>query len=187
MSNNDTPAQAQATDAGETNPADATTAEPQAGATATGLSAASPEAAPAPDGSATAPLPAPATTPSSSEDTWELPGGKPPESPAQPKDAKDLPVTPEQDVWSGQRRAGTTPGSAPPPAAADAAPRGVRASTLVWGLVLLVLGGLLLAVSTGIRIDLVTAMIALLAGVGVALLIMALVPQRKADAPGTGA
>ncbi|QHO91529.1 hypothetical protein CWT12_09740 [Actinomyces sp. 432] len=63
----------------------------------------------------------------------------------------------------------------------------MRASTLVWGLVLLVLGGLLLAVSTGVRIDLVTAMIALLAGVGVALLIMALVPQRKADAPGTGA
>ncbi|WP_168709490.1 hypothetical protein [Actinomyces procaprae] len=57
----------------------------------------------------------------------------------------------------------------------------------MWGLILLVLGGLLIAVAAGVRIDLVTAAIVLLAGVGVALLIMALLPRRKGEAPGASA
>ncbi|MDO4900301.1 hypothetical protein [Actinomyces sp.] len=116
-------------------------------------------------------------------DTWELPGGKPPESPARELPGEMPSAAPERDVWSGPRRpAGPNAAAA---TSAPHAPQGVRASTLVWGLFLLVLGGLLLAVALGARIDLITAVILLLSGVGVALLVMALLPRRKPDVPGT--
>ncbi|MBE6482574.1 MAG: hypothetical protein E7Z94_09460 [Actinomyces ruminicola] len=187
MSNNELTEPIEAAPVQDTDPADTKAEAPQAEETTTPLPLTSPGTASTPDESATAPLPAPATTPSSPEDTWELPGGKPPESPAPPKDAKDLPVTPERDVWSGPRRPAAAQPGAPGAAPTAPAPRGVRATTLVWGLILLVLGGLLIAVAAGLQIDLVTAVIVLLAGVGVALLITALLPRRKGGAPGAGA
>ncbi|PHP52624.1 hypothetical protein [Actinomyces ruminis] len=134
-----------------------------------------------PDAPPTAPLPLGASDSPDPATTWQLPAGKPPESPG-PQPPHDLPpLTPERDVWSAPRKHtdaqdnGVTSGSAP------GAPRGVRAGTLVWGLILLVLGGLLLAVAVGVQVDPVTAVIVLLAGIGVALLVTALLPHRRAD------
>ncbi|WP_158247693.1 hypothetical protein [Actinomyces qiguomingii] len=94
-------------------------------------------------------------------------------------------ATPEGDVWSGSpKQTGAQPQDAPT-APRTAAPHGVQAGTLVWGLTLLVLGGLLLAVAMGTRIDLVTAVIVLLAGLGLALLVMALLPHRRPVEPGS--
>ncbi|SHE24855.1 hypothetical protein [Actinomyces glycerinitolerans] len=139
-----------------------------------------------PDDPHTAPLPLTAPDSPDPATTWQLPAGKPPESPAA-RPPHDLPpLTPERDVWSAPRKGTLNQGAEAQKngantASAPAAPRGVRASTLVWGLILLVLGGLLLAVAVGVKVDPVTALIVLLAGIGVALLIIALLPHRKAD------
>ena len=55
----------------------------------------------------------------------------------------------------------------------------VRRSTLTWGLILLALGGLLIAFGVGLRIDLVTTGIVLLAGTGVLVLVAALIPHSR--------
>lgn len=133
-----------------------------------------------PDEPPTVPLPLAASDSPEPAATWQLPAGEPPESPAaQPP--QDLPLTPERDVWSAPRKDTDAQKNGLNPDSAPQSPRGVRASTLVWGLILLVLGGLLLAVAAGVQVDLVTAVIVLLAGIGVALLITALLPHRKAD------
>ncbi|CAM2804110.1 hypothetical protein ACSL103130_03050 [Actinomyces slackii] len=61
----------------------------------------------------------------------------------------------------------------------DDAPLRTSPVTLVWGAVLLVVGGLLIAVGLGAQIDLAMTAILLLAGTGVALLAMAALPTRR--------
>ncbi|PZU31219.1 MAG: hypothetical protein DI576_11570 [Actinomyces sp.] len=55
----------------------------------------------------------------------------------------------------------------------------IRRSTLTWGLILAALGGLLVAFGAGLHIDLVTTGIVLLAGTGVLVLVVALLPHSR--------
>lgn len=118
---------------------------------------------------ATAPLPAATSptkappTPNSAEEAAPLPGS-PTGSPVSSAGS------PAETVWSAK----TVQRDASAPA------RGrVRTSTLMWGLVLLALGGLLIAIGLGARIDLVSAFIVIVGGLGFLLLILALVPKRS--------
>lgn len=57
--------------------------------------------------------------------------------------------------------------------------RGPRPSTVVWGVLVMAAGALLLSVAAGVPIDLGLAAILGLAGVGVALLISALIGAAR--------
>lgn len=57
--------------------------------------------------------------------------------------------------------------------------RPLRRSTLTWGLILLVLGGLLVAFGFGVHIDPAMTSIMLLASTGVLLLVVALIPRPR--------
>lgn len=85
------------------------------------------------------------------------------------------PADPADTVWtaSGLESASQEP----------AGRRTVRTATVTWGLILAFLGGLLVAIGLGARIDLVVTGIILLAGLGVALLILALLPRRSRPDP----
>ena len=64
------------------------------------------------------------------------------------------------------------------------APRRPRPFTLVWGLALLAVGSLLIAISLGMDIDLLTTGVVLLSGLGLALLVLAILPSRGPRRPG---
>ena len=64
------------------------------------------------------------------------------------------------------------------------APRRARPFTLVWGLALLAVGSLLIAISLGMDIDLLTTGVVLLSGLGLALLVLAVLPSRGPRRPG---
>ena len=64
------------------------------------------------------------------------------------------------------------------------APRRARPFTLVWGLALLAVGSLLIAISLGTDIDLLTTGVVLLSGLGLALLVLAVLPSRGPRRPG---
>lgn len=64
------------------------------------------------------------------------------------------------------------------------APRRARPFTLVWGLALLAVGSLLIAISLGMDIDLLTTGVVLLGGMGLILLVLAIVPWRSPRRPG---
>ena len=64
------------------------------------------------------------------------------------------------------------------------APRRARPFTLVWGLALLAVGSLLIATSLGMDIDLLTTGVVLLSGLGLALLVLAVLPSRGPRRPG---
>ena len=64
------------------------------------------------------------------------------------------------------------------------APRRARPFTLVWGLALLAVGSLLIAISLGTDIDLLTTGVILLSGLGLALLVLAVLPSRGPRRPG---
>ena len=64
------------------------------------------------------------------------------------------------------------------------APRRPRPFTLVWGLALLAVGSLLIAISLGMDIDLLTPGVVLLSGLGLALLVLAVLPSRGPRRPG---
>lgn len=74
-------------------------------------------------------------------------------------------------VWS----AGTVTGKDQQPPA----PRDIKGSTLLWGAFLLLVGGLLIAAGLGLRFDFTTTAIACLAGLGILLVIVALIPKRR--------
>ncbi|RRD30646.1 hypothetical protein [Actinomyces bowdenii] len=95
---------------------------------------------------------------------------------------------------AGERRAPQGPGAplgGPDPQAQDAVwsartvagagaaePRGMSPATLVWGAILLLVGVLLVVVGLGVRVDLVSTGIVVLAAAGAVLLVMALIPRR---------
>ena len=88
--------------------------------------------------------------------------------------------------WAGSRQPGgdavwssssLTPAPRP-------APRRPRPFTLVWGLALLAVGSLLIAISLGMDIDLLTTGVVLLSGLGLALLVLAVLPSRGPRRPG---
>ena len=74
-------------------------------------------------------------------------------------------------VWS----AGTVTGKDQQPPT----PRDIKGSTLLWGAFLLLVGGLLIAAGLGLRFDFTTTAIACLAGLGILLVIVALIPKRR--------
>lgn len=58
--------------------------------------------------------------------------------------------------------------------------RGLQSGTMVWGLLLLALGMLLVLIGVGVRVDPVIALIGLLAVLGLGLIVVALLPRRRA-------
>lgn len=119
----------------------------------------------APLPAATSPTKAPPTPNSAEEAAPPLPG-----SPALSGSPASSAGSAAETVWSAK----TVQRDASAPT------RGrVRTSTLMWGLILLALGGLLIAVGLGARIDLVSAFIVIVGGLGFLLLILALVPKRS--------
>ena len=59
------------------------------------------------------------------------------------------------------------------------APQDIKGSTLLWGAFLLLMGGLLIAAGLGLRFDFTTTAIACLAGLGVLLVVTALIPKKR--------
>ena len=74
-------------------------------------------------------------------------------------------------VWS----AGTVTGEGQQPQA----PGDIKGSTLLWGTFLLLVGGLLIAAGLGLRFDFTTTAIVCLAGLGVLLVVVALIPMGR--------
>ena len=62
------------------------------------------------------------------------------------------------------------------------APQDIKGSTLLWGAFLLLVGGLLIAAGLGLRFDFTTTAIACLAGLGVLLVVAALIPKGRRSA-----
>ena len=62
------------------------------------------------------------------------------------------------------------------------APQDIKGSTLLWGAFLLLVGGLLIAAGLGLRFDFTATAIACLAGLGVLLVVIALIPKGRRSA-----
>ena len=62
------------------------------------------------------------------------------------------------------------------------APQDIKGSTLLWGAFLLLVGGLLIAAGLGLRFDFTTTAIACLAGLGILLVVAALIPKGRRSA-----
>ena len=114
------------------------------------------------------PAPDPADTGAGSPGTWSLPE---PGSQAEPRagtTGTTSPSTPgdlsQDTVWSARTHV---------PAAA---PGGLRTSTLVWGVLLVVLGGLLIATAMGTRLNLGIVSIAIVGTIGAFMVLLALIP-----------
>ena len=118
------------------------------------------------------PAPDPADTGAGSPGTWSLPE---PGSQAEPRagtTGTTSPSTPgdlpQDTVWSARTH---VPAAAPEPA-----PGGLRTSTLVWGVLLVVLGGLLIATAMGTRLTLGIVSIAIVGTIGAFMVLRALMP-----------
>lgn len=61
--------------------------------------------------------------------------------------------------------------------------RSMRRTTLTWGLILLVVGGLLIAFGMGLHIDLATTGIVLLGATGLLVLVAAFLPRPRGPRP----
>ena len=118
------------------------------------------------------PAPDPADTGAGSPATWSLPE---PGSQAEPRagtTGTTSPSTPgdlsQDTVWSARTH---VPAAAPEPA-----PGGLRTGTLVWGVLLVVLGGLLIATAMGTRLNLGVVSIAIVGTIGAFMVLLALIP-----------
>ena len=118
------------------------------------------------------PAPDPADAGAGSPATWSLPEPGSQADPragttgtASPSTPGDLP---QDTVWSARTH---VPAAAPEPA-----PGGLRTSTLVWGVLLVVLGGLLIATAMGTRLNLGIVSIAIVGTIGAFMVLLALIP-----------
>lgn len=118
------------------------------------------------------PAPDPADAGAGSPATWSLPEPGSQADPragttgtASPSTPGDLP---QDTVWSARTH---VPAAAPEPA-----PGGLRTSTLVWGVLLVVLGGLLIATAMGTRLNLGVVSIAIVGTIGAFMVLLALIP-----------
>lgn len=99
-----------------------------------------------------------------------------PVAPAEPgagpgaRPAGDGPVASADRVWSASSLENEP---------TDDPRRGPRRGTVTWGVVLCLIAGLLAAVGLGLHVDIVALGIIVLAGAGIALLAMALVPSKR--------
>ena len=128
------------------------------------------------DETPTTALPTDETAPTTALPTDDAVSAEPPFAPASaPDPGRTGPRPPASDaVWSSSS---LTP-------APRQAPRRARPFTLVWGLALLAVGSLLIAISLGTDIDLLTTGVVLLSGLGLALLVLAVLPSRGPRRPG---
>ena len=125
---------------------------------------------------ATRPFPAagatlPLTSPETQPVTMPLPTSE--EAGAETASAGAPPTSSSGPVWS----AGTVNERDRPQA-----PQDIKGSTLLWGAFLLLVGGLLIAAGLGLRFDFTTTAIACLAGLGVLLVVAALIPKGRRSA-----
>ena len=125
---------------------------------------------------ATRPFPAagdtrPLTSPVTQPVTMPLPASQ--DAGAETASAGSPPTSSSGPVWS----AGTVTEQDRPQA-----PQDIKGSTLLWGAFLLLVGGLLIAAGLGLRFDFTTTAIACLAGLGVLLVVAALIPKGRRSA-----
>ena len=102
-----------------------------------------------------------------------------------------MPLPASQDAGAETASAGSPPTSSSGPVWSAGtvsdrdrpqAPQDIKGSTLLWGAFLLLVGGLLIAAGLGLRFDFTTTAIACLAGLGVLLVVAALIPKGRRSA-----
>ena len=113
----------------------------------------------------------PAAEPETQPVTMPLPASQ--DAGAETASAGSPPTSSSGPVWS----AGTVTEQDRPQA-----PQDIKGSTLLWGAFLLLVGGLLIAAGLGLRFDFTTTAIACLAGLGVLLVVAALIPKGRRSA-----
>lgn len=99
-------------------------------------------------------------------------------APTSPSPAAELPQT-VSDSPAASPAAEATPPPAPRPADDGARPGRPRTGTMVWGLVLLLIGAAVTAVGVGATLDLQAVLIGLLLVAGAALLVGAILSARR--------
>ena len=119
----------------------------------------------------TQPAAEPAGEPETQPVTMPLPASQ--DAGAETASAGSPPTSSSGPVWS----AGTVTEQDRPQA-----PQDIKGSTLLWGAFLLLVGGLLIAAGLGLRFDFTTTAIACLAGLGVLLVVAALIPKGRRSA-----
>ena len=119
----------------------------------------------------TSPVTQPAAEPETQPVTMPLPASQ--DAGAETASAGSPPTSSSSPVWS----AGTVTDRDRPQA-----PQDIKGSTLLWGAFLLLVGGLLIAAGLGLRFDFTTTAIACLAGLGVLLVVAALIPKGRRSA-----
>ena len=119
----------------------------------------------------TQPLAEPAVEPETQPVTMPLPASQ--DAGAETASAGSPPTSSSGPVWS----AGTVTEQDRPQA-----PQDIKGSTLLWGAFLLLVGGLLIAAGLGLRFDFTTTAIACLAGLGILLVVAALIPKGRRSA-----
>ena len=120
---------------------------------------------------ATQPAAEPAAEPETQPVTMPLPASQ--DAGAETASVGSPPTSSSSPVWS----AGTVTGKDQQPPA----PRDIKGSTLLWGAFLLLVGGLLIAAGLGLRFDFTATAIACLAGLGVLLVVIALILVDRMD------
>ena len=102
-----------------------------------------------------------------------------------------MPLPASQDAGAETASAGSPPTASSGPVRSAGtvteqdrpqAPQDIKGSTLLWGAFLLLVGGLLIAAGLGLRFDFTTTAIACLAGLGVLLVVAALIPKGRRSA-----
>lgn len=119
----------------------------------------------------TSPVTQPAAEPETQPVTMPLPASQ--DAGAETASAGSPPTSSSGPVWS----AGTVTEQDRPQA-----PQDIKGSTVLWGAFLLLVGGLLVAAGLGLRFDFTTTAIACLAGLGVLLVVAALIPKGRRSA-----
>ena len=119
----------------------------------------------------TSPVTQPAAEPETQPVTMPLPASQ--DAGAETASAGSPPTSSSGPVW----RAGPVTEQDRPQA-----PQDIKGSTLLWGAFLLLVGGLLIAAGLGLRFDFTTTAIACLAGLGVLLVVAALIPKGRRSA-----
>ena len=119
----------------------------------------------------TPPVTQPAADPETQPVTMPLPASQ--DAGAETASAGSPPTSSSGPVWS----AGTVTEQDRPQA-----PQDIKGSTLLWGAFLLLVGGLLIAAGLGLRFDFTTTAIACLAGLGILLVVAALIPKGRRSA-----
>ena len=120
---------------------------------------------------ATQPAAEPAAEPETQPVTMPLPASQ--DAGAETASAGSPPTSSSSPVWSART---VTDRDRPQ------APQDIKGSTLLWGAFLLLVGGLLIAAGLGLRFDFTTTAIACLAGLGILLVVAALIPKGRRSA-----